>query len=168
MLVEPSVALIAWWLGAGVIVMLVGVPILVVAVFLVVANRIGPQLPGQAALGDRLAGLPSTLNAAVQSIGGGGLREAGLRSTAIIHRAVDTTSQVNRQPVIELMLEVDRPDGSTVMVQNRSVVPHTALHRLSPGVRIIVYHDPVDLQRLLVAWDELPPPAGPPAPGPGR
>lgn len=158
---DATVAVAPWALGVGALVVLMVVPVLVIAVVVVVAKRASPHAPDPSALGSRLAGIPATLTAATQNFGGSGLRQGGVRGTAVVQHAVDTTSQVNRQPVIDLVLDVARPDGSTTRIQHRSVVPNTALHRLAPGSLVVVYHDPADLGRLLVAWDEPPPPTGP-------
>lgn len=50
-------------------------------------------------------------------------------------------------PGLATGMEVGRPDGPAVTVQNRSIVPSTALMRLAPGTRLVVYHDPADPQR---------------------
>jgi len=162
-LVGSSTALAGWRPGVGFVVLVVLGPLVLTVAIFVIVHRFTRTLPNQPSFGERLSSLPSTLNAVTQSMGSTGLRQSGRRTTAVIRSARDTTAQVNRQPVIDLVLDVEQFGAAPVPVHNRSIVPNTALMLLAPGTRVVVYHDPVDPQQLLVAWDE---PADPGRPDP--
>jgi hypothetical protein len=78
--------------------------------------------------------------------------DMGVPGQAQIVAMAQTNMMVNRQPVVELQLQVTTPQHGTYAVTKREVVPLIMLGRLTQGQPLAVKVDPGNPQNLVIVW----------------
>jgi hypothetical protein len=84
------------------------------------------------------------------------LRHTGLAGTATLTAVRDTGSRLDHQPLVELDLLVMVPGRPPYPVTLRTVVPIMGMGAMQPGRALAVWVDPVQPQRVAVAWEQTP------------
>ena len=72
------------------------------------------------------------------------LQKTGISAKAVILEAKDTGTTVNRNPKVELLLEVHPQEGSPYKVKTSPIVSRLQASLLQPGTSVEIMHDPSD------------------------
>jgi hypothetical protein len=70
----------------------------------------------------------------------------GKQATARILSVGDTGTYINRQPLVHITMEVERPDGSPFQAETERVLGYSQLARFQAGESISVRYDPDTLE----------------------
>ena len=81
------------------------------------------------------------------------LRDTGVPGHAQIVGMMQTSMMVNRQPVVQLQLQVTTPQHGSYTVTKREVVPLIMTGMLTSGRPLPVKVDPANPQNLVILWE---------------
>jgi hypothetical protein len=81
----------------------------------------------------------------------------GRPATAILRSISESstgfTININKQPYLNLVLEIIDGDRAPYEVSMDTIVPRTVLPQLKPGIELAVKVDPEDFEKVAVVWD---------------
>ena len=90
------------------------------------------------------------------------LRRDGVPARVTVRAFAPTTTRINKQPVVEVELDVEAPQGHARVVRRRFVIEALAAGRLAVGQQLEAKLSPDDPDAILVdAWTPPGPPIDP-------